>query len=96
MNIQLTITDQITKDLKDKARVLKEIKQPALEEFRRLTPRRTGKARSNTLLQGTTIKANYPYAQRLEEGYSKQAPQGISKPWTKWMDAEVNKRLGKA
>jgi hypothetical protein len=91
MNIQLTITDQITKDLKDKAKLLKEIKKPALEEFRRLTPRRTGKARSNTLLEGNTIKANYPYAQRLEEGYSKQAPQGMTKPFEKWLEKHISK-----
>lgn len=104
MNIQLTVTDQITRDLADKAKMLREIKQPALEEFRRLTPQRTGRARRQTTLQGSTIKANYPYAEVLDAGRgvrdgqvrgSTQAREGMTKPWTKWMEAEVNKRLGK-
>jgi hypothetical protein len=44
------------------------------------TPVDTGNARNNTKLSGDKILAQYPYARRLNDGYSKQAPDGMSKP----------------
>ncbi len=44
------------------------------------TPVRSGNARRNTKLQRDTIAANYPYAKRLNEGYSKQSPRGMVEP----------------
>ena len=44
------------------------------------TPIDTGNARNNTTLNGNTINANYPYAERLDQGYSKQSPMGMSHP----------------
>jgi len=44
------------------------------------TPIRTGNARNNTLLQADEIIAAYPYAGRLDEGYSQQAPAGMTAP----------------
>jgi hypothetical protein len=45
------------------------------------TPIRSGNARRSTRLQGTTIEADYPYAQRLEDNYSKQTKgKGIVEP----------------
>jgi hypothetical protein len=44
------------------------------------TPIKSGNARRNTILKDNEIQANYPYAKRLDEGYSKQAPDGMSKP----------------
>jgi hypothetical protein len=44
------------------------------------TPIKSGNARRNTILKDHEIQANYPYAKRLDEGYSKQAPDGMSKP----------------
>jgi hypothetical protein len=44
------------------------------------TPIDTGNARNNTKLSKDSILAQYPYAQRLNQGYSKQAPDGMSKP----------------
>lgn len=41
---------------------------------------RPGNARRNTILKNKTIEANYPYAQRLNEGYSTQAPRGMVEP----------------
>ena len=57
-------------------------KLPAEAEkvFVKNTPIRSGNARRSTSLQGKTIKANYNYAKRLDEGYSKQAPDGMVKP----------------
>jgi len=44
------------------------------------TPIDEGNARRNTKKENNEIIADYPYAQRLEEGYSDQAPEGMSKP----------------
>jgi len=52
----------------------------AYKEFYKVTPRRTGNAKSKTKKQGKNIVADYPYAQRLNEGYSKQAPDGMVEP----------------
>jgi hypothetical protein len=37
----------------------------------------------------TEIVADYPYAQRLEDGYSKQAPKGMSEPTEKFMQKRL-------
>jgi len=45
------------------------------------TPKRGGNARRKTkLVNNKTISANYDYAKRLDQGYSKKAPDGMSKP----------------
>lgn len=44
------------------------------------TPKLTGNARQHTKLSGDSILAQYPYAVRLDNGYSKKAPDGMSKP----------------
>jgi hypothetical protein len=59
------------------------------QEFVRRTPIRSGAARASTTLQGKKIRANYPYAQVLNDGRSfrdgqmrgsDQAPQGMVTP----------------
>lgn len=66
--------------------VVSSLQQGAHEEFVKQTPIRTGNARSKTDLQGNEIQANYPYATRLEkEGWSRQAPEGMSKPTIVWI-----------
>ena len=63
------------------------------DEFRANTPIRSGNARRNTKLKKNQIVADYPYSQRLEEGWSKQAPDGITKPTLEWIYKEVDRRL---
>ena len=41
---------------------------------------RSGNARRKTRLSGNKIIAGYNYAQKLDEGYSRQAPDGMTKP----------------
>jgi hypothetical protein len=52
----------------------------AYKFFRNTTPIKSGNARRNTVLSGDEIQADYAYAGRLDQGYSKQAPAGMSKP----------------
>ena len=68
---------------------LNNLPKEAYTEFVKDTPIRTGNARRKTTLNGHTINANYPYAQRLDDGYSPQSPGGMTKPTL----AFVKKRL---
>lgn len=65
--------------------------QEAYKYFRGVTPIKTGNARRNTHLVGDTIEADYPYAQRLDNGYSKQAPSGMVKPTDKFVQDYIKK-----
>jgi len=67
------------------------ISQEVLTQVKRFTPVRSGRARGNWRLQQTgNIKSNsgnaakiynnLPYVARLNEGYSKQSPEGITRP----------------
>lgn len=66
----------------------------AYKTFVKKTPIRSGNARRKTRLQGNTIDAAYPYAQRLEEGYSKQAPDGMTEPTIDEVRKYVYNKLG--
>ena len=79
------VKDSITPSLLLKQKQLEQIPVQALQEFVKLTPKDTGRARSNTTLRNETIVANYPYARRLDEGWSKQAPRGMTKPLAQWL-----------
>ena len=54
--------------------------QVAYPIFRALTPIKSGNAKSKTNIVKNEIEAAYPYASRLDEGYSKQAPRGMTAP----------------
>ena len=87
--MSVTIKDNITKSLKNIQKNLSVVPKEAYQEFVDETPIRTGNARRKTRLQGKTINANYPYAKRLDEGYSKQSPDGMTKP----TEAFIKKRV---
>jgi hypothetical protein len=53
-----------------------------------------GNARRNTKLQNNNIDANYPYAKRLEEGYSSQAPNGMTEPTIEEVRDYIFRTLG--
>lgn len=85
------ITDEIKKIQRDLAALPKE----AHEEFVALTPIRSGNARRNTRLKGESIEADYPYAERLDEGWSKQAPSGMTQPFEQWLNKRLKSIFGK-
>lgn len=66
----------------------------AYDFFKNITPIDTGNAKKSTKLKGDEIQANYPYAQRLDQGYSKQAPRGMTKPTDEFIVKEI-KKIGK-
>lgn len=81
MSVKLTMKDTLLKaKLKDLAEIEKRVMPLLYAEFEKDTPIRSGYARQHTLLSNNIIDADYVYAQRLDEGYSKQAPKGMSQP----------------
>jgi hypothetical protein len=95
---------QILAKTKKMAAELKKVPRESINEFKDLTPIRSGNARSNTALKGDTIVADYPYATVLDKGRhmtqrgmrgSKQAPKGMTIPFFKWLHKRYKKIFGK-
>jgi len=61
----------------------------AYKFFKQNTPIRSGNARSRTRLNKNNIEANYPYAERLNTGWSKQAPRGMTEPTTEYIEKKL-------
>ena len=76
---------------------LKDLPQDAMKEaypfLKQKTPIKGGNARSKTKLNKLTIKSGYGYAGRLDEGWSKQAPRGITDPTISELDNIVDELI---
>lgn len=81
--------------LKKVSQQLSRVPQEAYNHFVSITPVDTGNARRSTSLQGRTINANYPYAKRLDNGWSKQSPKGMTKPTMDFIRKRIRQILGK-
>jgi hypothetical protein len=97
ISADMKINDGITPVLKGMQKALKQYPREALAEFVSLTPIKTGNARSNTYLTANKeqIVAGYAYAQPLDDGRSRQAPNGMTKPFEKWVAAKSKQIFGK-
>ena len=84
-------TNKINPSLKGKVKLLDAVPTQAYTFFKAHTPIKTGTARSRTVLKKDVIIAAYPYAQRLDDGYSRQAPDGMSKPTEAYVQKTVDK-----
>ena len=80
-SIQAKITPQILTDV-------------AYPVFVKNTPIKTGNARKNTVKGASEIDANYPYAVRLDKGWSPQSPKGMVTPTIDAVRAYIRKVLG--
>jgi hypothetical protein len=78
---------QIKKDITAEA-----MAKEGFNHFRKITPFKTGNAKRNTFLNKDTIEATYPYARRLDEGYSPQARDGMTKPTEAYVQEWVKKQ----
>ena len=94
MAVKMT-KNNITRDLKRIEREMKALPKETYKYWVSITPKDTGNARRSTYLIANTIHASYVYASRLDEGYSKQAPEGMTKPTEKFIEQRVKKILGK-
>ena len=78
-------SDGITASLNRIARALPDVPQGAYQEWVKNTPVRSGNARRRTRLVQDTIRANYQYAVPLDQGSSRQAPEGMARPTLRWL-----------
>ena len=85
-------SDDITQALKD---IPDGVMTKAGKYFRKITPRDRGYARRNTTYSESGIKANYAYAHRLDTGWSKQAPDGMSDPTSEYIDKLIDQNVRK-
>jgi len=85
----------VSKMFDEAEKVAKTLPKEALDYFVDSTPIRTGNARRSTKLRGNTIDADYNYAERLDEGYSRQSPKGMTGPTEKFLQKRINDLIGK-
>lgn len=85
-------SDDITQALKD---IPDGVMTRAGKYFKKITPRDKGYARRNTTYSESGIKANYAYAHRLDTGWSKQAPDGMSDPTSEYIDKLIDQNVRK-
>ena len=62
--------------------------------FVKNTPVRSGNARRHTSRMSNEIDAAYPYAKRLDEGWSHQSPAGMVAPTIQAVREYIKKILG--
>ena len=95
IDVKVSVQDKLTGELKKIQQQLKKLPQEAYNHFVSVTPIDTGNARRRTKLKGDVIQARYPYAQRLDEGWSKQAPDGMSLPTERFLRRRIKQIPGK-
>jgi hypothetical protein len=86
------VRDRITPNLQKAKGRYQRLSQDFLKVVKLNTPRHTGAARRKTQLthNRTRVHANYPYAVPLDEGHSKQAPNGFIQPSLDWLKNEID------
>jgi hypothetical protein len=89
----IIINDKMTSRLQRFIKDLEKVMPDAYDVWLRNTPKDKGGARQRTSLKGNIIHANYPYADKLDQGYSKKST-GMSEP-TKDFITKRLKSLGK-
>lgn len=89
------INDTITLSLEKIQSQLDRLPQQAYDVWIQSTPVRTGNARRRTRLRGNEIDARYPYAVPLDQGRSRQAPDGMVKPTERFIEQQLRKIIRK-
>lgn len=86
-------TKQVSRMLEDLEDMPRDVMKTSLKFLKKKTPIDSGNARRRTSLSRTTINSKYPYAGRLDEGWSKQAPDGFTDPTIKEIDNLIDKEI---
>jgi len=89
--MRLIGTSKISGKLRDLEKKIDRLIDDTADKFTQVTPIRTGNARSKTKRKGNRIEANYHYATKLNEGYSRQAPKGMTEPTIEFLKEQVRK-----
>lgn len=95
MRVNLKVKSNVAKAMAGYSNVAKEVAKKTYTYFKAITPERTGNAKRKTRLKDQTIEANYNYASKLDEGYSKQAPEGMTGPSIDFMEKTFNEEVKK-
>lgn len=87
-----------SRQYKQLIKVLEALPKDAMDntypKYRKDTPIRTGNARKNTKRRAPNkIASNYPYAGRLDDGWSKQSPKGFTEPAIENIEEFVEKTI---
>lgn len=92
LSLSVKFSNTTGKKLQKIEQELKRLPAEATDVFKQNTPIRTGNARRHTKLEGQDkIVADYPYAQKLDDGYSRQSPQGMTEPTKRFIKQRLNK-----
>lgn len=89
------VKNLVTPSLRRINSALDKLPKEAYDVFKDETPIKTGNARRRTRLQGEEIKADYPYATELDDGKSRQAPEGMVKPTEEYITKRVKQIMRK-
>jgi len=84
---------QFFERMKNLTEVPLDVMKQAHPFLRNKTPIASGNARNKTKRQQLKIKSNYAYAGRLDEGWSKQAPNGFTDPTIDELDKFVKNKI---
>lgn len=95
MKFDVKIKNNTGQQIASIERQLRALPKEAYDFFVKKTPIDTGNARRKTSQRGNTIQAKYPYAQRLDNGWSKQAPDGMVKPTEQFVKNRLKQIKGK-
>ena len=96
MFVAITVNDKEFRGLlKDIMKTANADWQKAGTHFRSITPIDTSNAKRRTSTRGKVIKADYGYASKLDEGFSRQAPNGMSDPTFEYYADILERDLGK-
>ena len=77
------------------SKIPKQVIEDTYDHFVEITPYRSGNAQRSTRLHGNTIEGNYPYAQRLDTGWSSQAPEGMTGPARDYFEQRLDQLVNK-
>ena len=78
------------KRMKELSKLPEHLLDEALDLVKEYTPKDSGYAQRNVKRKGNSIVADYPYAGRLDDGYSRQAPNGFTEPTIEQLHKETN------
>lgn len=87
--------DNVTPELQRISNALERLPKEVYDYWVSVTPKDKGNARRSTKLKGDTIHADYAYAERLNEGYSKQAPSGMVEPVERFLERRLKQIMRK-
>ena len=87
-------SSQVKKLLNNLEDIADDVMRDATPYMKSKTPIRSGNARRNTKQKNkTTILADYAYADRLDTGWSDQAPGGFTDPTIDYIDRLIGRKV---